>query len=450
MPRDASGNYTLPPSNPVVDGQIIDVNWANPTMNDIALQLNGTMTRDGLLGPSGPFKTIDGTVGAPSLTFTSETGLGWYRPAAGQIGFATSGARALLFDFSNNANSAQYLYPRVAGGSTFVLFANPSLNADKSGLSLKGDNVKATLTSFGSNGTTDRKQFSFEASQFDWTATVGAAIGVMSFLSDGTFTVPSAVATVSSVAPTLKLTMAAQADLDRPTWKQSAGFVDHMFNKDWGFNWNRTNGLLKYIRPVHPPTVWDALGNFYAGRDISCGSWDGVASLTNANYPRMVSSPQTTPHRPAIYWSVEDYKLMFDWVSGSAATFGFYSFDGSPKMVADMIGGNFEIAGPIATKSAGTTWANPSDRRLKHDIEDYDEGLEQVIAIRPRKFKYNATPDQEHVGIVADEIQPILPRTISKDKNGFSLFHADAVTWALVNSVKNLNERLRQLEAHPA
>lgn len=54
MPRDSSGNYTLPIGNPVVDGTVISTDWANPTMNDIAVQLNNVLTRDGLLGYTVP------------------------------------------------------------------------------------------------------------------------------------------------------------------------------------------------------------------------------------------------------------------------------------------------------------------------------------------------------------------------------------------------------------
>lgn len=69
MPRDISGNYTLPSGNPVVDGTIIEAPWANDTMEDIALQLNNVLTRDGLLGPTSPFKAVPGTEGLPGYTF---------------------------------------------------------------------------------------------------------------------------------------------------------------------------------------------------------------------------------------------------------------------------------------------------------------------------------------------------------------------------------------------
>lgn len=51
MPRDVAGNYTLPSGNPVVSGNVIDTGWANPTMSDIAVQLNNVITRDSRLGP---------------------------------------------------------------------------------------------------------------------------------------------------------------------------------------------------------------------------------------------------------------------------------------------------------------------------------------------------------------------------------------------------------------
>lgn len=97
MPRDSSGNYTLPIENPVVDGTVITSDWANNTLNDIALQLNNVVTRDGVLGMVGPFKFIDGTVAAPSITFNSEPTLGFYREQAGWLSLARGGVKVADF-----------------------------------------------------------------------------------------------------------------------------------------------------------------------------------------------------------------------------------------------------------------------------------------------------------------------------------------------------------------
>jgi len=91
MPRDISGNYTLPIGNPVVDATIIDVGWANPTMADIAVQLNNVITRDGVLGATAPIFFATGSAAAPSISFTADTALGLYRGGVNILGFATAG-----------------------------------------------------------------------------------------------------------------------------------------------------------------------------------------------------------------------------------------------------------------------------------------------------------------------------------------------------------------------
>lgn len=53
MPRDGSGNYTLPSGNPVVSGTVISSSgWGNPTMSDIAAALTQSLSRDGQTTPT--------------------------------------------------------------------------------------------------------------------------------------------------------------------------------------------------------------------------------------------------------------------------------------------------------------------------------------------------------------------------------------------------------------
>lgn len=95
MPRNGSGVYSLPAGNPVVDGTTIESTWANPTMSDIAVQLNGVLTRDGLLGPTAPIKFQDGDVAAPGITFPGATSTGVYR-GTGLVGFSYAGVKRLV------------------------------------------------------------------------------------------------------------------------------------------------------------------------------------------------------------------------------------------------------------------------------------------------------------------------------------------------------------------
>ena len=79
MPRNSSGVYTLPATNPVITGTLITSTWANPTMSDIASQLNNVLTRDGLLGPTLPALNVDGSLAAPGVAFSGQPSTGLYR-----------------------------------------------------------------------------------------------------------------------------------------------------------------------------------------------------------------------------------------------------------------------------------------------------------------------------------------------------------------------------------
>lgn len=98
MPRNAQGIYSLPSSNPVVEGTVIEATWANETMDDIAAQLNNVITRDGLLGPTGPFLFADGSAAAPGIAFTNQPGTGMYRSASdSSVRFSSQGAQVGAF-----------------------------------------------------------------------------------------------------------------------------------------------------------------------------------------------------------------------------------------------------------------------------------------------------------------------------------------------------------------
>ena len=92
MSRNSSGTYSLPSGNPVVSGSIISSVWANDTMNDIASALTDSLSRSGKGGMSAAFRSIDGVVATPGISFNSETGSGLYLAGAGDVRLAILGA----------------------------------------------------------------------------------------------------------------------------------------------------------------------------------------------------------------------------------------------------------------------------------------------------------------------------------------------------------------------
>ena len=85
MPRNSTGQYSLPAGNPVADSTVISSTWANPTMGDLANEITQSLDRNGRGGMLVAFKNVDGTKAAPGVTFTTEPSSGIYRAATNDI-----------------------------------------------------------------------------------------------------------------------------------------------------------------------------------------------------------------------------------------------------------------------------------------------------------------------------------------------------------------------------
>ena len=125
MPRDANGLYSLPlPA--VAAGTTITTLWGNTTTQDIAAALTDSLSRTAQGGMSGPLRLISGTVGAPSLAFVDQVGLGLYRSASGVMSFATAGTAYVRF---NAANQLEVFRDEGGGDQWEPVTTTTALNA---------------------------------------------------------------------------------------------------------------------------------------------------------------------------------------------------------------------------------------------------------------------------------------------------------------------------------
>lgn len=93
MARDGSGTYSLASGNPVTAGTSIDDAWANATMTDIETALTDSLSRSGNGAMTAPLKLPDGSVSAPSWSFSNESGSGMYSSATGEVSATILGVR---------------------------------------------------------------------------------------------------------------------------------------------------------------------------------------------------------------------------------------------------------------------------------------------------------------------------------------------------------------------
>lgn len=90
MPRDSNGLYSLPAGNPVVTATVISSTWANTTLEDLADAMTDSLSRSGDGGMTAPLELDNGAVGAPGLTWSSETTSGLYRAGVGDFRYSIS------------------------------------------------------------------------------------------------------------------------------------------------------------------------------------------------------------------------------------------------------------------------------------------------------------------------------------------------------------------------
>jgi hypothetical protein len=126
MPRDNNGIYTLPPNvNPVIANTEIAVAWANPTMNDLASAMTGSLARNGSSAMTGPLQLTDGTAGIPALSFTASPSTGLFRNPTGPAVETSINGTA---KFSVGATEITATVPeQTAGlyGSTLTVYVDP-------------------------------------------------------------------------------------------------------------------------------------------------------------------------------------------------------------------------------------------------------------------------------------------------------------------------------------
>lgn len=94
MPRNGSGVYNLP-QPPFIPSTVITSSAVNSNFSDLGSAVTGSLARDGQGGMTGQLPAIDGTVGAPGISFVSDTNTGIRRVAADQLAIVVGGVDAL-------------------------------------------------------------------------------------------------------------------------------------------------------------------------------------------------------------------------------------------------------------------------------------------------------------------------------------------------------------------
>jgi hypothetical protein len=107
------------------------------------------------------------------------------------------------------------------------------------------------------------------------------------------------------------------------------------------------------------------------------------------------------------------------------------------------------------------SWSTTSDIRIKKNVTDNNIGLDTINKIQVKNFEYrtedeivdfdnpkSAVVKKEGVqlGVIAQEIQSILPDVVTEQSTGVLAVNPDNITWYLVNAVKELSAEIKKLK----
>ena len=118
---------------------------------------------------------------------------------------------------------------------------------------------------------------------------------------------------------------------------------------------------------------------------------------------------------------------------------------GTQSLISNLtVNGNVNVTGDV------TTAFSASDIRLKENLLKIDNSLDKVISLNGYTFNYIANPEVKATGLVAQELEKVLPEAVyeftNSDDETYKAIHYGNVVSILVEAIKELSDKIVELE----
>jgi hypothetical protein len=191
------------------------------------------------------------------------------------------------------------------------------------------------------------------------------------------------------------------------------------------------------------------LGNVTGKGRVLVGNDSALQLSSNHNVPTGVQDDTARPSWVLNLGGTNDFSTF----SRRAVSNGSWITNLQVQPTGDLI-----IAGANAQKSAGTSWINPSDPRLKDDVMPYTRGLADILGLEPIAYRLKANRDRECYGFDAAAVRDVFPECVSETRmkldpdddeetDGVLLFDMHPILVTMVTAIKELAAKVAMLEA---
>lgn len=102
-------------------------------------------------------------------------------------------------------------------------------------------------------------------------------------------------------------------------------------------------------------------------------------------------------------------------------------------------------------RATSSAWATSSDSRLKDIDGKFEYGLKELLRINTVRFHYKKDnslqlpTDKAFQGIIAQELQKVIPEAVTKMPDGYLTVSTDPVFWTMLNAIKELDAKVEAL-----
>lgn len=380
----------------------------------------------------------NGTVSSPSLNFGAETTTGIYRPASGQFGISILGVQRMLLQ---------------ASGVTFT-----------GNLTATGSLTCAGATVNGNIGTTGNVTAAIGAGTFNNLSVFNDATIGTARVGNGNAGNPNCTALGFN---------ALDASLSGAQHNTAIGNSALLLTTTGDYNTAVGSGALSTNTTTSANTAvgYNALTGNSASTNTAIGAYAG--ELNGSGSDNVFIGAGAGRNGSTSYQNVYIGKSAGDVVStqynnvvvGYNAIPSVFGSNNQIVIGASLVGygNNTAIIGGssgVYNEKNATSWDIVSDSRLKKNIVDNADGLNIIERIKIRNFEYRQKeeitdlPEEScvkisglQIGVIAQEFEQVLPESVRQTGSGALSVSNDRLIWYLINAVKELSERVKQLEA---
>ena len=109
------------------------------------------------------------------------------------------------------------------------------------------------------------------------------------------------------------------------------------------------------------------------------------------------------------------------------------------------------VAAWFSGNAYADAWRSTSDARLKKDVRDLSYGLKDLLRLHPVNFKWKTGDDGTHLGLIAQEVEKVVPEVVSHVRGPASETEVLTVNYTelvplLIKTVQEQDARIAELE----